>query len=173
MQIALQGHFGYRRLIFSSLPAILMILVGSIYSVVDGLFVSNLVGTTAFAALNVIWPAVMLIGSIGLMVGTGGSALVSQILGQGDPKRANRVFSLLIAFTLGLSLLFALPLFLLMEPLARLLGAEGEMVRQCVVFLLPRLLGPDGIWLAVDAADLCCLVMSVFLLLRFRRRYGY
>ncbi len=131
-----------------------MVLVGSIYSVVDGLFVSNLVGTTAFAALNVIWPAVMLIGSIGLMVGTGGSALVSQILGQGDPKRANRVFSLLIAFTLGLSLLFALPLFLLMEP-------------------LPRLLGPDGIWLAVDAADLCCLVMSVFLLLRFRRRYGY
>lgn len=131
-----------------------MVLVGSIYSVVDGLFVSNLVGTTAFAALNVIWPAVMLIGSIGLMVGTGGSALVSQILGQGDPKRANRVFSLLIAFTLGLSLLFALPLFLLMEPLARLLG-------------------PDGIWLAVDAADLCCLVMSVFLLLRFRRRYGY
>lgn len=147
MQIALQGHFGYRRLIFSSLPAILMVLVGSIYSVVDGLFVSNLVGTTAFAALNVIWPAVMLIGSIGLMVGTGGSALVSQILGQGDPKRANRVFSLLIAFTLGLSLLLALPLFLLMEPLARLLGAEGEMVRQCVVYGRICALGLPGFML--------------------------
>ena len=84
MEIALQGHYGYRRLFVSSIPSILMMLVGSIYIVVDGLFVSNFVGTSAFAALNIIWPAVMLVGSLGLMLGTGGSALVSKTMGEGD-----------------------------------------------------------------------------------------
>ena len=84
MEIALNGHYGYRRLVTSSIPSILMMLVGSIYSVVDGLFVSNFVGTSAFAALNIIWPAVMLVGALGLMVGTGGSALVSKTMGEGD-----------------------------------------------------------------------------------------
>ncbi len=134
MQIALNGHYGYRRLIRSSVPSIIMMLVGSIYSVVDGLFVSNFVGTTAFAALNVIWPAIMIIGALGLMVGTGGSALVSMKMGQRETLQANRIFSMLIRFTLLLSLAFMIPLLLLMEPLARVLGAEGEMVRQCVIY---------------------------------------
>ena len=134
MEIALNGHYGYRRLIRSSVPSIIMMLVGSIYSVVDGLFVSNFVGTTAFAALNVIWPAIMIIGALGLMVGTGGSALVSMKMGQRETLQANRIFSMLIRFTLLLSLAFMIPLLLLMEPLARILGAEGEMVRQCVIY---------------------------------------
>ncbi len=134
MEIALNGHYGYRRLIRSSVPSIIMMLVGSIYSVVDGLFVSNFVGTTAFAALNVIWPAIMIIGALGLMVGTGGSALVSMKMGQRETLQANRIFSMLIRFTLLLSLAFMIPLLLLMEPLARVLGAEGEMVRQCVIY---------------------------------------
>ena len=134
MKISLDGHYGYRRLILSSIPSIAMILVGSIYSVVDGLFVSNVVGTTAFAALNVIWPAVMLVGALGLMVGVGGSALVSKIMGEGDRERASLVFSMLIKFVIVLSLVFMVPMLLLMEPLARLLGAEGEMVHQCVIY---------------------------------------
>ena len=134
MRIALQGHFGYRRLVRASIPSIVMMFVVSMYSVVDGLFVSNFVGTTAFAALNVIWPAVMLIGSLGLMVGTGGTALVSKIRGEGDPERANRTFSMLILFTIVLSLVFMVPLLLLMKPLARLLGAEGQMLQDCVVY---------------------------------------
>lgn len=134
MRIALQGHYGYRRLVRASLPSIVMMFVVSMYSVVDGLFVSNFVGTTAFAALNVIWPAVMLIGSLGLMVGTGGTALVSKIRGEGDPERANRTFSMLILFTIVLSLVFMVPLLLLMKPLARLLGAEGQMLHDCVVY---------------------------------------
>lgn len=134
MEIALNGHYGYRRLIRSSVPSIIMMLVGSIYSVVDGLFVSNFVGTTAFAALNVIWPAIMIIGALGLMVGTGGSALVSMKMGQRETLQANQIFSMLIRFTLLLSLAFMIPLLLLMEPLARVLGAEGEMVRQCVIY---------------------------------------
>lgn len=134
MKFALDGHYGYRRLIFASLPSIGMMLVGSIYSVVDGLFVSNFVGTTAFAALNVIWPAVMLVGSLGLMVGTGGAALVSKTMGEGDRNRASVIFSMLVKFIVILSVVFMVPMLLLMEPLARLLGAEGEMVHQCVVY---------------------------------------
>ena len=134
MEIALHGHYGYRRLVVSSVPSILMMLVGSIYSVVDGLFVSNFVGTSAFAALNIIWPAVMLIGALGLMVGTGGSALVSKTMGEGDYYRASAIFSMLIRFTLILSLVFMIPLLVFMEPLARILGAEGETAHLCVVY---------------------------------------
>lgn len=134
MEIALNGHYGYRRLVKSSIPSILMMLVGSIYSVVDGLFVSNFVGTSAFAALNIIWPAVMLVGALGLMVGTGGSALVSKTMGEGDYYRADVIFSMLIRFTLVLSFVFMIPLLAFMEPLARLLGAEGETARLCVIY---------------------------------------
>ena len=134
MEIALHGHYGYRRLVVSSIPSILMMLVGSIYSVVDGLFVSNFVGTSAFAALNIIWPAVMLVGALGLMVGTGGSALVSKTMGEGDYYRADVIFSMLIRFTIVLSLVFMIPLLVFMEPLARLLGAEGETARLCVIY---------------------------------------
>ena len=134
MEIVLHGHYGYRRLAVSSVPSILMMLVESIYGVVDGLFVSNFVGTSAFAALNIIWPAVMLVGALGLMVGTGGSALVSKTMGEGDPARAGAVFSMLVHFTVILSLVFMVPLLVFMEPLARLLGAEGETVRLCVVY---------------------------------------
>ncbi len=134
MEIALHGHYGYRRLAVSSVPSILMMLVESIYGVVDGLFVSNFVGTSAFAALNIIWPAVMLVGALGLMVGTGGSALVSKTMGEGDPARAGAVFSMLVRFTVILSLVFMVPLLVFMEPLARQLGAEGETVRLCVVY---------------------------------------
>ena len=129
MEIALNGHYGYRRLIVSSIPSILMMLVGSIYSVVDGLFVSNFVGTSAFAGLNIIWPAIMLIGALGLMVGTGGSALVSKTMGEGNRFRADAIFSMLIRFTLILSAVFMIPLLVFMEPLASLLGAEGETLR--------------------------------------------
>ena len=134
MEIALNGHYGYRRLIVSSIPSILMMLVGSIYSVVDGLFVSNFVGTSAFAGLNIIWPAIMLIGALGLMVGTGGSALVSKTMGEGNRFRADAIFSMLIRFTLILSAVFMIPLLVFMEPLARLLGAEGETLRYCVLY---------------------------------------
>lgn len=132
MKIELSGHYGYRRLAGSSLPAIAMMLVGGLYSIVDGLFVSNFVGKTAFAALNVIWPPIMVVGALGLMIGTGGSALVSMTLGQGDKESANRYFSILIRFTLLLALVMMVPLYLFMEPLARCLGAEGDMLSLCV-----------------------------------------
>ena len=134
MEFKLDGHYGYRRLMLSSLPLIGMMVLISFYSIVDGLFVSNLVGTTAFAALNLIWPALGLVGALGLMVGTGGAALVSKTLGEGDRPRANRYFSMAVEFILLLSVATAIPLYFWMEPLSRALGAEGEMVAQCVVY---------------------------------------
>lgn len=132
--MTLGGHYGARRLFISSLPLIGMMVLISIYSIVDGLFVSNLVGTTAFAALNLIWPAIGLVGALGLMVGTGGAALVSKTLGEGDEPRANRYFSMFVEFILLLSVVLAVPLLVWMEPLAVAIGAEGEMVRQCAIY---------------------------------------
>ena len=134
MKVKLEGHYGYGRLIVSAVPLISMMVLISLYSIVDGLFVSNLVGTTAFAALNLIWPALGLVGALGLMVGSGGAALVAKTLGEGRRGQAGRYFSMFIEFTLLLSVVAAVPLFVWMEPLALALGAEGEMVGQCVVY---------------------------------------
>ena len=134
MEVRLEGHYGYGRLMVSALPLIGMMVLISLYSIVDGLFVSNLVGTTAFAALNLIWPALGLVGALGLMVGTGGAALVAKTLGEGDRPRANRYFSMFVEFTLLLAVLTAVPLYVWMEPLSVALGAEGAMVEQCVIY---------------------------------------
>ena len=93
-RIQLSDHFTYGRLLWFVLPSVAMMIFTSIYTVVDGFFVSNYVGKTPFAALNLIWPYLMLFGVVGFMVGTGGSALVSRSLGEGKPDRARQEFSL-------------------------------------------------------------------------------
>ena len=98
MAVHLSEHFTYKKLFKAVFPSICMMIFTSIYSVVDGLFVSNFVGKTAFAALNLIFPALMVLGSIGCMMGAGGSALVAKTLGEGDNKRANKIFSMVIYF---------------------------------------------------------------------------
>ena len=96
MNIQISEHFNYRKLIRFTVPTIAMMIFTSIYGVVDGVFVSNFVGSEAFAAVNLIMPALMIMGSIGFMIGTGGSALVSKFLGEGKKEKANEVFSMLI-----------------------------------------------------------------------------
>lgn len=109
-----------------------MMIFTSIYSVVDGVFVSNFVGKTAFAAINLIFPAFLVIGSIGFMMGSGGSALVAKIIGEGDRERANTTFSLITYTTLGAGIVLSLVVLLFLEPIAVLLGAEGEMLNDCI-----------------------------------------
>ena len=128
MNIQLSDHFTYKKLLQFTLPSIIMMIFTSIYGVVDGLFVSNFVGKIPFAAVNLILPFVMILGSIGFMFGTGGSALVAKTLGEGDQKRANQYFSLLILVSLILGILFAIVGIIFLEPIAHLLGAEGEML---------------------------------------------
>lgn len=134
MKIQLSDHFTYRRLVRFVMPSIIMMVFISIYGVVDGLFVSNFVGKTALAAVNFIWPVVMSLGGIGFMIGTGGSAIVGQLLGEGKPEKARSVFSLMVYATLVLGISFtALGMFLL-RPIAEALGAEGELLTKSLAY---------------------------------------
>ena len=96
MKISLSDHFTYKKLLRFTLPSIAMMIFTSIYGVVDGFFVSNFVGKTAFAAVNFIMPVLMILGAVGFMFGTGGSALVAKTMGMGEPEHANRLFSLFV-----------------------------------------------------------------------------
>lgn len=96
MKIQLSEHFTYGKLIKFTIPTIIMMIFTSIYGIVDGIFVSNCVGSDAFAAVNLIMPALMILGTFGFMIGTGGSALVSKTIGEGNKEKANRFFSMLI-----------------------------------------------------------------------------
>ena len=108
MKIQLSDHFTYKRLLRFVLPSIVMMIFTSIYSVVDGLFVSNFVGKTAFAAVNLVMPVMMGLSALGFMVGTGGSAIVARTLGEGNREKANEYFSLLVYVTaIGGALLFS------------------------------------------------------------------
>ena len=133
-QIKLSDHFTYGRLLKFTLPSILMMIFTSIYGVVDGFFVSNYAGKTAFTAVNFIFPLLMILGAIGFMFGTGGSALVARTLGEKDAEKANRTFSLLVYVSLALGILVAAVSILLLRPIVRWMGAEGELLENCVLY---------------------------------------
>ena len=134
MKIQLSDHFTYGRLLRFTLPSIVMMIFTSIYGVVDGIFVSNFAGKTAFAAINLIMPYLMVFGTLGFMVGTGGTALVSMTLGLGDKKKANEVFSMLIYFSIIGGVILTVLSILFMRPAAVALGATGQMLEDCVLY---------------------------------------
>lgn len=134
MKIQLSDHFTYRKLLRFVLPSIAMMICTSLYSIVDGFFVSNFAGKTPFAAVNLIMPVTMAAGTIGFMIGTGGSAIVSMTLGQGRRDLANRYFSMLIYAAIIGSLILSVLGFLFIRPMASALGADGEMLEYCVVY---------------------------------------
>lgn len=134
MNIRLSDHFSYGRLLRFTLPSIAMMIFTSIYSVVDGFFVSNFAGKTPFAAVNLIMPFLMVVSTVGFMFGTGGTAIVAKVLGEGDRDRANRYFSLFTYVAFGLGALFSVLGILFIRPIARLLGAEGALLENCVVY---------------------------------------
>ena len=134
MKIQLSNHFNYKKLLRFTLPSIIMMIFTSIYGVVDGFFVSNFVGKTPFAAVNFIMPFLMILGAIGFMFGTGGSALISKTMGEGKPEKARQQFSLFIYVSLACGALIAIFGILFIRPIASLLGAEGVMLEQCVAY---------------------------------------
>ena len=134
MRIQLSDHFSYKMLLRFVLPSIVMMVFTSIYGVVDGLFVSNFVGKTAFASVNLVMPFVMILGGMGFMIGTGGTALVSKILGEGDPDTANRTFSMMVLFTLALGIVLSAAGIVFMRPVSRFLGATDAMMDDCVLY---------------------------------------
>ena len=134
MHIQLSEHFSYGKLLRFTFPSMVMMVFTSIYGVVDGVFVSNFVGADSFAAVNLIMPFLMLLGALGFMLGTGGSALVSFTLGSGETERARRIFSLLIYVLLVSGAVLTVAGIAVMEPIARLLGADETLLPLCVLY---------------------------------------
>ena len=132
--IQLSDHFTYTRLLRFVIAPIAMMIFTSIYGVVDGLFVSNFVGKTQFAALNLIMPLLIVLGAVGFMLGTGGTAIVAKTFGMGDKARANEYFSLLIYTTVISGIVLAVLGIVFSRPVALLLGATEDMVDYCVLY---------------------------------------
>ncbi|MBE6596809.1 MAG: MATE family efflux transporter [Ruminococcaceae bacterium] len=134
MTIKLSDHFTYKKLLRFVFPSIIMMVFTSVYGVVDGLFVSNFVGKNAFAAINLVMPFVMILGGMGFMIGTGGTALVSKVLGEGDRVKANRYFTMMVEFTLLLGVILSVLGVVFMRPVAYFLGATDDIINDCVVY---------------------------------------
>lgn len=134
MNISLSDHFTYRKLLTFTLPSIVMMIFTSVYGVVDGFFVSNYVGKTSFTAVNFIMPFLMILGAAGFMFGAGGSALISKTMGEGDNKRAVSIFSMLVYIAAALGILIAAAGIIFIRPIAARLGAEGQMLEDCVIY---------------------------------------
>lgn len=134
MRIQLSEHFTYKKLLLFSLPTIAMMIFTSIYGIVDGFFVSNYVGKTAFAAVNLIMPCLMIQGCFGFMIGTGGGALVAKTLGEGKRETADRCFTMLIGFTVIFGVLISVVSILFMRPIVLFLGAKGAMIQDCMTY---------------------------------------
>ena len=134
MRIQLSDHFTYSKLLRFTLPSIVTMIFTSIYSVVDGLFVSNLVGELALSAVNIVFPVSMILAAFGFMLGSGGSAIVARTMGEGKDQLANRYFSMIILVVLGLGTVFSVGGALLIEPIARLAGASDLLMDDCVAY---------------------------------------
>lgn len=148
MEMQFSDHFTFGKLIRFTMPSIVMMIFTSIYGVVDGIFVSNYVGKTPFAAINIIWPVFMILGAVGFMIGTGGCALVSKIRGEGEEKKANQIFS---KKSLLRTLLFQV----------------------VAVLVLPMFFELDGIWYAVIVAELLALVVTILFIVTQKKKYKY
>ena len=134
MKIHLYDHFTYKKLLRFTLPSIAMMVFISIYGIVDGFFVSNYVGKVPFAALNYIYPFLMILGALGFMFGTGGSAFIAKTIGEGDKEKANRTFSMIIFATVILGVGFSALGEIFLEEISYLLGATGDMHKGCVEY---------------------------------------
>ena len=134
MRIKLSDHFTYKRLLRFVISPVLMMIFTSLYSIVDGFFVSNYVGKTPFVAVNLIMPVMMGIGTVGFMIGTGGSAIVSKTLGEGKRELAQRYFSMLVYTAIILGGLLSAAGFIFIRPISEALGATGELLDHCIVY---------------------------------------
>ncbi len=134
MQIQLSEHFNYKKLLKFTLPSIIMMIFTSIYGVVDGLFVSNFVGKSAFTAINFTIPLLMILGAVGFMFGTGGSAIIAKTMGEGKREEAKRQFSMFVYAALIIGVILAVLGMIFIRPVMQFLGAEGEMLDLCVIY---------------------------------------
>ncbi|MCI9156488.1 MAG: MATE family efflux transporter [Lawsonibacter sp.] len=134
MAIKLSDHFTYGKLLRFTMPSIIMMICTSLYSIVDGLFVSNLVGENALSAVNIMFPVAMIVGAVGFMLGSGGSAIVARTMGEGRRELANQYFTMIILCVLGAGVALSLLALCFVEPLARLVGASDVLMDDCLAY---------------------------------------
>lgn len=134
MNISLSEHFSYGKLLKFTFPSMIMMVLSSVYGVVDGFFISNYIGAEPFAAINIVMPFLMIFGAVGFMIGTGGSALVSYQLGVGHEEQAKETFSLLVYVLIGIGIVCTIFGLIFLNPVCRLLGADQEMLPYCVEY---------------------------------------
>ena len=164
-QIHLGDHFDYGKLFRFTLPSIGMMVFSSLYGVVDGFFVSNFAGKDAVAAVNLVWPVFMLLSVLGFMLGTGGNAIISRLLGQNDGKKANEVFSMLIWITVGAGIAIVAGGLVLLKPLLMKMGAEGELLSLAMLY--------GSILFPVIPASLLQVEFQTFLITAEKPRMGF
>lgn len=133
-KIQLSEHFTYKKLLRFTIPTVIMLIFTSIYGVIDGIFVSNFAGKSAFAATNLIWPFVMIFGTLGFMFGTGGSAVVAKALGGGETEKAKKYFSLIVYVSIFAGFILTVTGLIFLRPVAAMLGASGETLECCVKY---------------------------------------
>lgn len=155
MKIHLYEHFTYKKIIKFTLPSIAMMIFTSIYGVVDGFFVSNFAGKEAFTAVNFIYPFIMVLGAFGFMFGTGGSALIAKTLGEGKKEKANRLFSMFVYISAAFGIVIAVAGVLLLRPIASALGAEGELLENCVTYGRILLIAMPAFMLQFEFQSFC------------------
>lgn len=134
MTIQLSEHFSYRKLLKFTFPSIIMMIFTSIYGVVDGLFISNFVGKTAFTAVNFVMPVLMILGAVGFMFGTGGSAIIAKTMGEGKGEEAKEQFSMLVYASAVIGIVLTVLGIIFLRPVMSFLGAEGDMLDICVLY---------------------------------------
>lgn len=149
MRIQLSDHFTYRRLLRFTIPSIIMMICTSVYSIVDGLFVSNFVGKTPFAALNLMMPLLMGLSTLGFMLGTGGSAVVAITLGEGKKELANQYFSMLVYITIGVGVVMSIIGITFIRPIAIAMGATAELIEYCVIYARISMISLPGFMLQI------------------------
>lgn len=133
-RIQLSDHFDYRRLLRFTFPSVIMLVFTSIYGVVDGFFVSNFAGKTPFAAVNFIMPLLLILGCVGFMFGTGGSALIAKTMGEGRKEKAQEIFSMIVYVSIVSGIVLALLGFVFLRPMGRLMGAQGQLLEDSIVY---------------------------------------
>lgn len=153
-KIQLSDHFTYGRMMRFTLPPVVMMIFTSIYGVVDGFFVSNFVGKSAFTAVNFVMPVIMILGGLGFMFGTGGSALIAKTLGEGDSERANGIFSMLILFSALCGVAIAGIGLAVLRPVVALLGAEGELLENSILYARVVIIGIPALFLQYEFQSL-------------------
>lgn len=148
-------HYGRLDLLKYALPSIIMMFTVSIYTIIDGYFISNFVNSTAFAAVNLIFPLLTIFASFGMMIGSGSSAIIANKMGEKEPKIANKYFSMFVYFVIILGVAISIIGIFLIRPVAGLLGAEGELLEIAVYYGLLSLISMPAYMLQMSFMSFC------------------